>query len=264
MKNFDKSGIYKITNLINDKIYIGSTIHFKKRWDLHKSQLKRQKHKNTYLQNVYNKYGKDNFKFEILAICPKEYLIKMEQWFIDNMKPEYNICKIAGRTIGIKKSQIQIDKHIKSLCKYYYKILTPDKSIIIIDNLAKFCKEFKLNVDNIFNRGKSKGFHILETSSPKVNISNMLSIGESISLANTGKKHSKETLLYMKSNWNKYIYIIKHIDGSIFNVSNLTDFCKEKNLNIPNLVQTFKKPFRKDNITPVYHKKYKIISKEIK
>lgn len=98
------SGIYKITNLINGKFYIGSTNCFKKRLNQHFKELDKNIHGNNYLQNAWNKYGEKSFKFEVLARCPKEYLIKLEQWFLDNMKPEYNICKIAGSILGIKNS----------------------------------------------------------------------------------------------------------------------------------------------------------------
>ena len=51
------------------------------------------------------KYGLDCFKFEILAHCPREYLIKLEQWFLDNLKPSLNIDKRAGSRLGSKLSE---------------------------------------------------------------------------------------------------------------------------------------------------------------
>ncbi len=92
------SGIYCITNQINQKSYIGSTISFNNRFGVHKYMLNKNCHHSPYLQHAVNKYGLDNFKFSILATCPSEYRIKLEQWFIDNLKPEYNIQKVAGVT----------------------------------------------------------------------------------------------------------------------------------------------------------------------
>ena len=100
-----KSGIYKIENTKTKKIYIGSTINFKIREYNHFKQLKENKHANKNLQNAYNKYGENNFKFEILAKCPKEYLLKLEQWFLNTQKPQYNICPIAGNTLGRRFSE---------------------------------------------------------------------------------------------------------------------------------------------------------------
>ena len=94
------SGIYKITNLVNKKIYIGSAINFIHRKSDHFSRLRGNYHYNRHLQRAFNKYGEVNFIFETIAFCPKEYLLKLEQWFIDNLKPDYNICKIAGNTLG--------------------------------------------------------------------------------------------------------------------------------------------------------------------
>ena len=94
------SGIYKIVNLINNKIYVGSAVNFKNRFKTHLSRLKNNKHHSIILQNSWNKYGGDNFKFEIIEECDKLILIKREQYYIDELKPYYNICKIAGNSLG--------------------------------------------------------------------------------------------------------------------------------------------------------------------
>ena len=58
--------IYKITNLINDKIYIGQTIRsLNTRWKQH---LKKT-NKCTVLKNAIQKYGKENFKIETVCYC---------------------------------------------------------------------------------------------------------------------------------------------------------------------------------------------------
>lgn len=96
------SGIYKILNKFNNKIYIGSAKNLNKRKSSHFNDLLKNRHSNKKLQNSYNKYGAKNFEFIILCNCPKEYLIKLEQWFLDNLKPSYNICKVAGSRLGQK------------------------------------------------------------------------------------------------------------------------------------------------------------------
>ncbi len=99
------SGIYKITNLTNKKFYIGSAVNFHHRKRVHLHDLRKNKHHSIYLQRAFNKYGEKNFVFELIAKTPKEYLLKLEQWFINNLKPKYNIAKIAGSTMGIKLSE---------------------------------------------------------------------------------------------------------------------------------------------------------------
>lgn len=105
-----KSGIYKIINNINNDFYIGSAKDLDKRKASHFYNLKTNRHINNHLQNAVNKYGIENFKFEKIAFCPVEYNIKMEQWFIDNLKPHYNICKIAGSVLGRIHKQSTKDK----------------------------------------------------------------------------------------------------------------------------------------------------------
>ena len=94
------SGIYKITNNANGKIYVGSAVNFKIRKSNHFYRLKKGNHCNIKLQSAYNKYGKSFFSFEILATCPVEYLIKLEQFFIDSLNPFYNIARVANSSLG--------------------------------------------------------------------------------------------------------------------------------------------------------------------
>lgn len=63
-----QSGIYKITCRPNNKIYIGSAINIRIRWNRHINELKMNKHVNPILQNAYNKYGLNSFIFEIIEI----------------------------------------------------------------------------------------------------------------------------------------------------------------------------------------------------
>ena len=104
------SGIYSIT--INNKIYIGSAVDFKKRWALHRHYLRTNKHKNPYLQNAWNKY--QTAVFEIICECSLEVLLKIEQKYIDkyfdNQINCYNINPIAGSGLGKKMPEEQKQK----------------------------------------------------------------------------------------------------------------------------------------------------------
>ena len=79
----DYSGIYKIENLVNGKIYIGQSVHIRQRWSEHKKELRHNRHKNKYLQRAWNKYGEENFKHEILELCSVEELDSREQYYIN-------------------------------------------------------------------------------------------------------------------------------------------------------------------------------------
>ena len=99
-----KSGIYIITNNINNHCYIGSAVNIRKRWNRHRSDLELQKHHSVYLQRAYNKYSKACFKYEILLFCDKSDLLFYEQRAINIYKPEYNQCPVAGSCLGHKAS----------------------------------------------------------------------------------------------------------------------------------------------------------------
>jgi len=77
-----KCGIYCIKNLVNEKMYIGQSIYIQKRWRTHKSALRGNKHHNSELQDDWNKYGEENFIFEILTECTKEALDILEVEYI--------------------------------------------------------------------------------------------------------------------------------------------------------------------------------------
>lgn len=96
--------IYKITNLIDGKFYIGSSTNLYKRYYTHVNHINTNRKSCVKLIRAVQKYGSDNFKFEIVAKCPVEYVLKLEQWFITNLNPEYNVAKVAGSNVGIKRS----------------------------------------------------------------------------------------------------------------------------------------------------------------
>jgi len=96
-----RTGIYKIESKIHpNRCYVGSAVNISKRWNYHLEDLIKNKHANNRLQNHYNKYGKNDLLFSILICCDKENLIANEQFFIDSYNPYFNICKVAGSSLG--------------------------------------------------------------------------------------------------------------------------------------------------------------------
>jgi len=88
-------GIYRIRNVINNKCYYGSSKNINRRWSKHKSQLRYDRHENVVLQRAWNKYGNENFVFEVVEECDENELLIIEQKYLDS-KPEYNIGKTAS------------------------------------------------------------------------------------------------------------------------------------------------------------------------
>lgn len=80
------TGIYKITNLANKKLYIGKAINIENRWKKHLTEFRNNKHNNKHLQASWNKYtklyGEEIFKFEIILQCHEDILNDSEEYFI--------------------------------------------------------------------------------------------------------------------------------------------------------------------------------------
>lgn len=127
-------GIYKITNTINGKIYIGSSKNIEKRWDQHKNKLNFNKHCNPHLQYSWNKYGKEYFIFEIIKITSEELRLTEEQYYLDTLTPfvdsiGMNISKFAGGgdTISNHPNKTQILEKMKKSMNHFRDSLSEDE-----------------------------------------------------------------------------------------------------------------------------------------
>lgn len=81
--NKDKGGIYKITNINDEKVYIGKTTKFIDRWRTH---AKRGCNIERIAGQIYDalfKEGLENFTWEIVEVCPKEEQTEKEKYWIE-------------------------------------------------------------------------------------------------------------------------------------------------------------------------------------
>lgn len=104
------SGIYKITCFPTGKVYVGSAVNLYRRWQEHRTALRRDAHKNVHLQNAWRKYGEDAFVFTVLELILSPFLIEREQYWLDTTKAYdrrrgFNIATVAGSNIGIVRSE---------------------------------------------------------------------------------------------------------------------------------------------------------------
>lgn len=100
--NMRKTGVYQIVNLVNGKCYVGSSVQVESRIFKHLAFLRRGEHPNAHLQAAFSKYGEQSFDYKLLEVCAKEVLLSREQFYLDSIAPQYNICKVAGNTLGYK------------------------------------------------------------------------------------------------------------------------------------------------------------------
>lgn len=104
-------GIYKITNNINGKIYIGQSHYIEARWESHKRNAF-YKNSSSYdfaLYRAMRKYGIENFSFEIIEECQSEELNKREKYWIDfynSYKQGYNMTLGGEGNLKIDYNQV--------------------------------------------------------------------------------------------------------------------------------------------------------------
>lgn len=97
------TGIYKITNKINQNIYIGLSVDIKRRWNSHKYNYldKTNREYEKVLYKAFRKYGIENFSFEVIEECPADKLREREKYWItfyDSYNNGYN-CTEGGDDI---------------------------------------------------------------------------------------------------------------------------------------------------------------------
>ena len=88
--------VYKITNAITGDFYIGSSKDVKHRWAKHKCPSVWNKCPNNQLYKDMQKYGIDNFSFQILTEVEADSLKELEQQFIEMLNPTYNNYNAKG------------------------------------------------------------------------------------------------------------------------------------------------------------------------
>lgn len=119
------TGIYKITNTVNEKCYIGQSIDIKKRWAKHKREAFAAscKHYHYPLYQDIREYGIENFEFEVLEECDAVKLNNRESYYIkqyDSLNNGYNQTEGGGGQL-------------------HYNELTEDVVLTIIQELKTSC-----------------------------------------------------------------------------------------------------------------------------
>lgn len=128
-------GIYKITNKVNGKCYIGQSINIKRRWRQHKETYVNPASEN-YDYPLYKAirfYGLENFSFEVLEECQPEKLNEKEIY----CSPKYSA---KGQESAGKPPREELKEMIRGT-----PFLTLGKQFAVSDNtIRKWCKSYNL------------------------------------------------------------------------------------------------------------------------
>lgn len=180
--------IYKITNTVNNKFYIGKTTRtIKQRLAEHRANVN---NKDFYFYNAIRKYGWENFIVEELAYCYDSSLLSLlEKEFISLLKPDYNLT--AGgdgllnpssetrKKMSLSAKNKKISDAFRKKCAKRmqgntispggkvksYRITDPANNSFNIQNLAAFCRENNLNKAHMCsvakgNRNNHRGYRV--------------------------------------------------------------------------------------------------------
>ena len=108
--------IYKRTSN-ETRYYVGSSINLRSRLSTHRSRVISEYNKDasSIFYNSVRKYGWASFKFGILEYIDlsniksskekKNIILEREQFYIDNINPTFNTCKIADTPLGVKRDR---------------------------------------------------------------------------------------------------------------------------------------------------------------
>lgn len=97
------SGVYVISTP-SGRQYVGSAVHFGRRFQGHRAHLRRGTHCSKKLQAAWSKYG-EQMRFERLLICAPEHVVMYEQLAIDALRPVLNTAPVAGSTLGYRHTE---------------------------------------------------------------------------------------------------------------------------------------------------------------
>jgi GIY-YIG catalytic domain len=150
----DASGVYQIRCKSNGKIYVGSAVNLRARWDTHRRDLRRGLHHNSYLQRAWDRCGESGFELVVLEYVEVARLSDTEQLWIDftgclnrcvgyNIKPEASCSGLGiGRTwLGFRDPNGNAVRQ-RDYIKTHDGFVDPDgQRVAPIRNLAAFCRE---------------------------------------------------------------------------------------------------------------------------
>lgn len=112
------SAVYMVKNVITGEVYIGSSSNIQNRWHVHRNSTNYLKYPNSLLYTNIHKYGIKNFEFSILEECDVDKLLEREQFYIDKLKPEYNVASAKARLTITEAAREKYRKNRDRIVEY--------------------------------------------------------------------------------------------------------------------------------------------------
>jgi len=144
------SGVYQIRCVPTGKVYIGSAVDLRVRWDQHRRSLRQGTHRNAHLQLAWDKYGAASFEFSILELVEASDLLRAEQAWLDR-------TGCADRHIGFNIFDTAGSPG-SAFARVWEGFIDPDGNEVTIANLHEFCRQRELDYPSMYRlaAGKSK------------------------------------------------------------------------------------------------------------
>lgn len=185
--------IYKITNKLNDKIYIGQTNNPDRRWSQHKSAALKNSNDCPKLYNAIRKYGIENFRLDILINSDSLYYInKLEEQYIINYDSKINGYNISNGGYNTEKSQETKDKISKAHSGINHHYFGKHLSAEHREKISKHHIEYGISVGNKSGMyGKTQTDEVKAIiSKAHLGIPRSQEVKDKISKANSGKNNA--------------------------------------------------------------------------
>lgn len=205
------TGLYYIRNLINDRLYIGSSVDMGARWREHKTDLRNGDHVNHRLSKDYVEFGTDAFEHgvivELAADIDLYEMWLIEQWMIHDFHPYYNLVHNVF-------ARIPADKHGEWI------VAGPDGVEHACCNLNQYCRDNGLCQPNMIKVANGKMGHSGGHKCRRIEDKAFSFVKKTINLGSmkAGVKLAKP-------------YEMTHPDGRTERIVGLNAFCKRYDLN---------------------------------
>lgn len=221
------SCIYKITNLIDGKVYIGQTINYRKRKTNHFRKLELGNHANMHLQRAYDKYGRNSFKIEIIKECEPDELDDWEIYYIGEYKAcdrqhGYNLIdggqKYRCFTLEVREKMSRANKGRKFTAEHKRKISEAQKGKIIKQSSIEKCKETRKK--NHSSRGEKNPNASLDDAVATQILLEILAKNEILTTELAEKYNVSRNVIYRLAEGKAYTHLLEEKRQTIREIRN--------------------------------------------